>query len=408
MKKFICFTGIIIGLFLLFAVSVKPIFAALTFSDTAMSGNGAIGITAGAPSTWDVNGTLSLNTTSNGAITTGTGLLTAGGGVTISSGKNLTISSGTGTITTGLSSGGNTASFALNSTISGDIQTTNFQSINNSLIFNPSSINAGFSTSYVYDTYNYIDVPSSNSLNFASNSLRLVPSYNYVKDESSGSAGEYLIGSWNTAEQAGSGVMHRTYGSWNIGKMSNGTGQYVAGSTNQGELLKGSITSVVGVDAQAFLAGVDGDSASSGNVYGVRSNNFVATGFGGSASATNVYDFYAQNSYPNAGGYPPPYSAGTITNYYGVYIEPHTAGVNNWNLYSAGGQNYFGGNVGIGAATPATTLQLAGTKPTLRIGSGAVAGCLELMDSSGNGVINYITASGGVLSATTTPPSICQ
>jgi hypothetical protein len=91
-----------------------------------------------------------------------------------------------------------------------------------------------------------------------------------------------------------------------------------------------------------------------------------------------------------------------------MYIEEHTHGVNNWNLYSVGGQNYFGGNVGIGTPIPATTLQLSGTNPTLRIGAGAVPGCLELLDSSGNGAINYITATGGVLSATLTPPAICQ
>jgi len=227
------------------------------------------------------------------------------------------------------------------------------------MIFNPTGL--GSELSDIYETYNYIDVPSSNSLNFSSNSLRLVPSFNYVKDESSGDAGEYLVGSWNEAEQAGTGVMHRTYGSWNQGIMSNGSGQYVAGQESQGELTQGTPTSVVGIDASGVVAGI-GTNASTGNVYGVRANEAVVDGFGGTTSATNVYDFFAENSAPNSEGYPvPPFSSGTITNYYGVYIQQHTAGVNNWNLYSVGGQNYFGGNVGIGTPTPGALLDVNGT-----------------------------------------------
>jgi hypothetical protein len=352
MKRVFRYASIIIGLGAFFAVLAHPVFAAMTFSDTAISGGGAIGITAGAPSTWDVNGTLSLNTTSNGAITTGTGLLTAAGGVTISAGKNLTISSGTGSITTSMSPGGNTASLSLNSTVSGTIgYNDNFQSINNSLVFDPTGVDYAFSN--VYGTYNYINVPASNSVNFSANSLLLIPSYNYVKNQSSGNAGEYLIGSWNKAEQAGSGTMHRTYGAWNEADMTNGTGQYLTGSVNQAVLSNGTTTSVVGVEAQNVLATWSGRTASTGSVYGVRSNSAVVTS-GGTASATNVYDFYSQNSAPNAMGYPTSaFSFGVVQNYYGMYIEEHTHGVNNWNLYSVGGQNYFGGNVGIGTPIPA-------------------------------------------------------
>jgi hypothetical protein len=68
----------------------------------------------------------------------------------------------------------------------------------------------------------------------------------------------------------------------------------------------------------------------------------------------------------------------------------------------------WGGLVGVGTLSPSTTLQVAGASSTIRIGAGSIAGCLEIMDSSGNGTINYITASGGVLSATTTKPNNCQ
>jgi hypothetical protein len=131
MKRVALGSSLIIALFVLLAASAPNALAALTFSDTTMSGSGAVSIdgastisigtsaatgvvignssttaasitsgggltlTAGAPSTWDVNGTLSLNTIHNGAITVGTGLLTASGGLTLASGTTLTLTGDT-------------------------------------------------------------------------------------------------------------------------------------------------------------------------------------------------------------------------------------------------------------------------------------------------------------------------
>ena len=66
------------------------------------------------------------------------------------------------------------------------------------------------------------------------------------------------------------------------------------------------------------------------------------------------------------------------------------------------------GNVGISTTSPATSLQVAGTLPTIRIGASSLAGCLEMGNSDGTAAINYITALNGVLAATTTKPSMCQ
>lgn len=49
-----------------------------------------------------------------------------------------------------------------------------------------------------------------------------------------------------------------------------------------------------------------------------------------------------------------------------------------------------------------------GTTSTLKIGNGTVIGCLELVDSSGNSATNYVTASGGTLTTTTSKPSGCS
>jgi hypothetical protein len=66
------------------------------------------------------------------------------------------------------------------------------------------------------------------------------------------------------------------------------------------------------------------------------------------------------------------------------------------------------GNLGIGTAAPSTTLQVAGASSTIRIGTSALPGCLEMGNSNGSGGINYVTFLNGVMSATTTKPSACQ
>jgi hypothetical protein len=98
----------------------------------------------------------------------------------------------------------------------------------------------------------------------------------------------------------------------------------------------------------------------------------------------------------------------------GIYYNPtltSMVGVTHVAFQNTSGDVLLGtssGKVGVGTTTPATSLHIASASSTVRIGTGSIAGCLELLDSSGNGVINYITASGGTLSATTTKPAICQ
>ena len=73
-----------------------------------------------------------------------------------------------------------------------------------------------------------------------------------------------------------------------------------------------------------------------------------------------------------------------------------------------GGTSANAVNVGIGTTTPATTLQLSGTLPTLGIGASSLAGCLEMGNSDGTSAINYITVLNGTISASTSKPAACQ
>ncbi len=139
-----------------------------------------------------------------------------------------------------------------------------------------------------------------------------------------------------------------------------------------------------------YLTSVGNSNANASNsfTYSFRSVPFF------SGTGTNVFGFYAQDF----GG------AGTVTNQYGLYIDPLVKATNNYGIYAAGtSTNYFGGNVGIGTSTPASKLQVFNTSTsTISIDSNSATqgSCLEMKDSDGVGY-TYVTANNGVLSAST-------
>lgn len=74
-------------------IGVVPALAALTFTTTAITSDGALTLTGSGASTWDIGtGALSIQTTNNGAITTGSGLFSIGGSVRIGSSSSSSIS----------------------------------------------------------------------------------------------------------------------------------------------------------------------------------------------------------------------------------------------------------------------------------------------------------------------------
>ena len=89
-----------------FAVQAQSAYADLTFGATTVSSNGALTLTGAGASVWDIgNNTLSLQTAGNGAITTGTGTVTAGGDVVVTG--TFSVGGGTALTTTNKTGTGN-------------------------------------------------------------------------------------------------------------------------------------------------------------------------------------------------------------------------------------------------------------------------------------------------------------
>ena len=62
-------------------------------------------------------------------------------------------------------------------------------------------------------------------------------------------------------------------------------------------------------------------------------------------------------------------TAGTMTNQYGLYVDPLTTATNNYAVYTSGStKSYFGGNVGLGTTSPTAQLEVLGTgTPQLKL-----------------------------------------
>jgi len=89
------------------------------------------------------------------------------------------------------------------------------------------------------------------------------------------------------------------------------------------------------------------------NAYGIYSDY---QGYFTNAVTTNLYQIYIANPYL--------YSGATIANNYGLYIEDQTSGTSlDYAIYSVGGTNYFGGNVGVGTTNPTSLFSIGATSP---------------------------------------------
>lgn len=126
----------------------------------------------------------------------------------------------------------------------------------------------------------------------------------------------------------------------------------------------GAIASARALDFSILASAGGNDITEMSGAYGVIGAGGTFTG-----TITNAYSFFAgvlhaAGTITNYNGVRidnPTVFGGTLINNYGVYIVSQSAGTNNWSIYSAGGDNVFGGNMSIGStATPEATLQVLG------------------------------------------------
>ncbi|MCX6765623.1 MAG: tail fiber domain-containing protein [Candidatus Moranbacteria bacterium] len=97
--------------------------------------------------------------------------------------------------------------------------------------------------------------------------------------------------------------------------------------------------------------GIDLDVATDGTVtnnYGARIRSGA---YRAGSSVTTDYGLYIRS----------PYSNGSIGTHYGLYLENQAFGTTSYAIYSAGGQSYFAGNVGVGTTSPASLLEIQDT-----------------------------------------------
>ncbi len=147
-------------------------------------------------------------------------------------------------------------------------------------------------------------------------------------------------------------------------------GGVVAGSA-AGLLVSGAIT------AGPYQYGIMSD----GTLSGTAQSNFYFLG-GGVAAGTAVSDLAAiRIDNPSLG------SGASVGTQYMIRLATPTRGSTNYAIYSDGGANYFGGNVGIGTVSPGSKLSVVGL-PTSS--AGLSAGDIWIDTAAGN-VLKIIT-----------------
>jgi hypothetical protein len=141
----------------------------------------------------------------------------------------------------------------------------------------------------------------------------------------------------------------------------------IASYTTNGHNLTGSNTNL---ELQTFTGGGGTISTVNGITYQL---------FGGAGTITNA-TLANLSLVSNAGSIGTlyglrintPTSAGTIGVNYGIYIADQVGATTNYSIYSAGGQNYFAGNTGIGATTPTAQLHTTGSVRFANFGAGTL------------------------------------
>lgn len=190
-------------------------------------------------------------------------------------------------------------------------------------------------TAYVYAIDNYVSAAT----NF--NYPGIYAASNAVSKAGTGTL-TYGFGSYNSVTRL-NGAITNAYGSYNA--VTNGVNNYAA----YNEVTKSIVTAGSQYGSYNSISNTGVMTTGTENNYGIYSN---ITRTGATGGTLNTYGAYINMASLDAAG------AGTHTAY-GLYLSNVTGADTNYAIYSAGGQSYFAGNVGLGATTPTAKLQFA-------------------------------------------------
>lgn len=174
-----------------------------------------------------------------------------------------------------------------------------------------------------------------------------------------------------------------------------------ANSSNVGIITTASRTQAINTGNVVSITGhlVRTVVSSSGNVT-TSVGQQIALNLTGAGSVSSHYSLYISN--------PAKSGAGNVVTNYGLYLESQTTGnTTNWGIYSAGGSNYFGGNILVGTTTPSANLTVNGTSNLGPIGNITITGGSsgQVLTTNGSGTLswgNVVTTTVVVASANTT------
>jgi len=170
-----------------------------------------------------------------------------------------------------------------------------------------------------------------------------------------------------------------------------------ANSSNVGIITTASRTQAINTGNVASITGhlVRTVVSSSGNIT-TSTGQQIALNLTGAGSVSSHYSLYISN--------PAKSGTGNVVTNYGLYLESQTTGnTTNWGIYSAGGSNYFGGNILVGTTTPSANLTVNGTTNLGPAGNITITGGSSgwVLTTNGAGVLSWSSPlAGGVTSLT--------
>lgn len=239
----------------------------------------------------------------------------------------------------------------------------------------------------------------------------------FFKTEPTAASNQNFIGTNHYSEAAGSQY----------------TGDFMGLSSTAVSKASSTVNSVTGLNIEAYQSNAGGhsnyvvgaqinsysDQGSIGNLRGVMNNLTNHNGFDVSSmrgqennlsnnNAGNVDEmmgFYTRIENNGAGtvnnGYgiyidqPSNGGSGAITSWYGIYLRTPTAPAASYSIYSQGGRNYFGGNVGLGVTNPTEKLEVAGKVKATELCIGT--DCKSAWPTGGGaGTVTSVTAGTGL------------